>query len=293
MAFHNPTGRVNYEPNSWGEGPREDPVRSFRSFPAPVEGPRQRERSESFADHYSQARQFYRSQTDVEQTHIRDAYVFELSKVDHPAIRERMVGHLVLVDETLARGVAEGLGLPELPDPPEPAAPVIDLPPSPALSILRNGPGSFRGRKLGVLAGDGADAWLLDALADAAWEAGAVVELIAAKIGGVTDSAGVLRPAAKAVKGGPSVLFDAVALVFAETGTVPLLSEPSACSFVSDAFAQAKFIGFTVGAGPLLARAGVTPDAGCVLLDTPGSAGEFIELCAGLRHWDRVADPVS
>ncbi len=289
MAVHNPKGRVNYEPNSWSDAPREDPVRGFRSFPAPVEGPRLRTRSETFADHYSQARQFYLSQTAVEQAHIRDAYVFELSKVELPAIRVRMVSHLMLVDADLAREVAAGLGLQEMPRPPEPAAPVIDLPRSPALSILRNGSGSFRGRKLGVVVGDGADAGLLDALEDAVLEAGAVMELVALKIGGVLDSAGVQRPADKTVDGGPSVLFDAVALVIAEGGAATFLREPAARDFVADAFAHAKLIAFSAGAEPLFARAGVVPDAGCIPLDTPGAAGAFLEACAALRHWDREA----
>lgn len=72
MAMRNPRGRANYEPNSWGEGPRENPKAGFRSYPATAEGPKQRMRPESFADHYSQARQFFISQTPPEQTHIAD-----------------------------------------------------------------------------------------------------------------------------------------------------------------------------------------------------------------------------
>src|SRR5687767_11964493 len=66
MAFANPKGRVNYEPNSWGGaagGPREAPDKGFTSFPEEVQGDKRRIRSETFADHYSQARQFYLSQT--------------------------------------------------------------------------------------------------------------------------------------------------------------------------------------------------------------------------------------
>jgi catalase len=120
MAFYNPRGRANYEPNSWGGaagGPRESPELGFHSFPKEVQGEKRRLRSETFADHYSQARQFYISQTSIEQTHIRDAYVFELSKVETPAIRARMVSQLLNVDEGLAKMVAEGLGLREMPKP--------------------------------------------------------------------------------------------------------------------------------------------------------------------------------
>jgi catalase len=55
-----------------------------------LEGDKRRIRSETFADHYSQARQFYLSQTPVEQSHIAAAFTFELSKVETPAIRARM-----------------------------------------------------------------------------------------------------------------------------------------------------------------------------------------------------------
>ena len=47
------------------------------------------------ADHYSQARQFFISQTSYEQAHIASALVFELSKVEHLHIRVAMVAHLL------------------------------------------------------------------------------------------------------------------------------------------------------------------------------------------------------
>ena len=117
MATSNPTSRVNYEPNSWTDidSPREDPEAGFQSFPDDRVGAKRRVRSERFADHYSQARQFLMSQTSVEAEHIRAAFVFELSKVERPDIRMRMVANLRNVDEDFAQGVADGLGLPEMP----------------------------------------------------------------------------------------------------------------------------------------------------------------------------------
>jgi hypothetical protein len=97
--------------------------------------------------------QFLDSQTPVEQQHIVDAFVFELSKVETPAIRERMVANLRNVEEQFAARGADGLGLLQLPPASSPARePIPDLPASPALSILLNGPADFGGRKLGVLA---------------------------------------------------------------------------------------------------------------------------------------------
>ena len=217
MAMHNPVGRVNYEPNSWsgdGAGPREDPAGGFRSFDEPIEGTKARVRSERFADHYSQARQFYVSQTPVEQTHIVDAFVFELSKCEQPGIRARMVANLRNVDDDFARRVAAGLRLDPLPEPSVPARPPItDLPPSPALSIVANGPDSFAGRKIGALITDGTDAALLASLREAATAEGALVELVAPQIGGVVTSDGELVPAHQKIDGGPSVLYDAVVIL--------------------------------------------------------------------------------
>src|SRR6202158_6283212 len=114
MASANPKTRVNYEPNSWsGElgGPRESPEQGFESYPSPEEGPKLRVRSETFADHYSQARQFYISQTKVEQDHIAASFTFELSKVETLAIRSRLVSHLLNVAKAVGEAVAKALGL--------------------------------------------------------------------------------------------------------------------------------------------------------------------------------------
>jgi catalase len=288
MAMLNPKGRVNYEPNSWGEGPRERPERGITSFPEEIAAPKQRVRGEKFADHYSQARQFYISQTGPEQTHIKDAFVFELSKCENPAIRTRMVSHLMNVDGELAKRVADGLGLKDMPKAAEPArAPITDLPASPALSIVKNGPDSFKGRKLGVLAADGADAKLLAALEKAATDEGAIVEYIAPKVGGFTDSDGKLHPAQQKVNGGPSVLYDAVAIIASADGANLLAGEATAKDFVSDAFAHAKFIAFAEPAKPLLDKAGVLADDGVVPLKSAADATAFIARCRQIRLWSR------
>ena len=290
MAMRNPVGRVNYEPNSFGEGPRESPQRGFRTFAEAEEGQKVRLRAESFADHYSQARQFFNSQTPPEQRHIAMALTFELSKVETPVIRERMVSHLLNIDEGLAETVADKLGLKQLPKAADAAvAPRDDLEPSPALSILENGPGSFAGRKVGVLVGPGADAVLLRKLQAAIEKEGAVMEVVAPKVGGVEAADGSWIEGRHMIDGGPSVLFDAVALVLSEEGAERLTGEAAARDFVADAFAHCKFIGFTSGAVPLLQKAGVDPDAdeGLIGLDDPKAIADFIESCRKLRLWSR------
>ena len=291
MTFRNPKGRANYEPNSWGDpgaGPREDPIGGHRPAEVTVSGETRRARAESFADHYSQARQFYVSQTPTEQDHIVDAFVFELSKCERVDIRERMVANLGNVDADFAALVADGLGMP-VPPPSEPAAAPIDLEPSPALSILLNGPDSFAGRKLGVLVSDGCDAGVLTAVRDAAEAAGAIVELIAPKVGGVTASDGTHHPATQKIDGGPSVLYDAVAVVISDDGAALLGTHAPALDFVRDAHAHCKFVGYAGGAPSLFSAAGIAADLdeGYLPIDGRDTADAFIARCADLRLWAR------
>ena len=295
MAMHNPSTRANYEPNSWSAeegGPREDPVNGFTTFPEEVAGVKRRIRPELFADHFSQARQFYVSQTKVEQGHIGDAFVFELSKCERADIRVRMVAGLRNVDEDLARHVADGLGLPEMPEATAPARPPIeDLAPSPALSILQNGPDSLAGRKIGILVSDGADAEILEALLTAAEEEDVTVELVAPTIGGVQASDGSRREADQQIDGGPSVLYDAVVLLLSPDGASQLAAKPPAQDFVSDAYAHSKFIGVAGDAGALLDAAGLgdATDGGLVEITDAAGVGSFMSQCRALRFWERWA----
>jgi catalase len=290
MAMRNPIGRVNYQPNSWNEGPRESPQKGFPTFANPEEGPKVRLRPESFADHYSQARQFFISQTATEQRHIVMALTFELSKCENPVIRERMVSHLLNIDETLGATVADKLGIKKLPKPADAAVPPRDdLPASPALSIIKNGPESFAGRKVGVLVSPGVDAALLKKLLAAIENEGAVMEVIAPNVGGVEAGDGSWIEAKHMIDGGPSVLFDAVALILSEEGAERLTGEAAARDFVADAFAHCKFIGFTTSAVPLLQKAGVDPNAdeGLIPFEDPEMIAGFIESCRKLRLWGR------
>ncbi len=295
MAMGNPTTRANYEPNSWGPeqgGPREDPAAGFRTFPSEEGVAKRRVRAELFADHYSQARQFYVSQTAVEQRHIRDAFTFELSKCERAEIRARMIAALRNVDEELAGAVADGVGLQELPEASPPARePIADLAPSPALSILRNGPDSLAGRKLGVLVSDGADAEILDALTQAAEQEGVTVELVAPAVGGVRASDGSLREGDEQIDGGPSVLYDAVVLLPGADAVDALSAKPAARDFVSDAYAHAKFIGYGAGGADLLRAAGLGEriDDGMVEIGGAGDVSTFLSRCRELRFWEREA----
>jgi len=200
-----------------------------------------------------------------------------------------MVSHLCNIHAELAGTVASGLGI-ELPEPAEAAqATRDDLPASAALSIIERGPERFEGRKLGILATDGADAALFTALTAAVTKAGGVFEVIAPKIAGVTLSSGDLVPAKQKIDGGPSVLYDAVALLISADGASMLAKDKPSKDFVNDAFAHCKFIGYSEDAQTLLEAAGIASelDEGCIKIRARKDATDFITTCGKLRHWER------
>lgn len=285
MQHHVPKGRANYEPNSLADagepaGPRENPTVGFRSFREPIEdGVKNRLRPESFADHYSQARQFWRSMEPPEQSHIVGAFVFELSKCEHGHVPLRMIANLRNVDEDLARRVADAMNL-DLPPASPTAAPVRDLDPSPALRIVGNMRETLEGRVIGVLVGEGSSAPALADLEAAVKEQGAALKVVAQKIGGVTLSDGTRRKADGQLAGTPSVLFDAVALLLEPEAASALCKEAAAVQFVSDAYGHLKAIGLTDGAAALVSKAGIDTDPGVTDL------GSFVE-AARRRYFDR------
>jgi catalase len=291
MAMHNPKGRANYEPNSWGSqgGPRET-ASGYQSMPETLGGSKVRARSETFSDHYSQARQFYISQTEIEQTHIASALVFELSKVETLAIRTRMVSHLRNIDDELAAAVTQGLRLKQMPEPAVAARPTLrNLAPSPSLSLLKNGPTSFAGRKVGVIVTDGVDATLLEALRTAIKTENATLKLVAPQVGGVKDSSGTWHDADEQLDGAPSVLFDAIAILPSDEGGRLLATLPAARQSVADAVIHCKFVAYATAAMPLLEKAGVALDEGVIALEQASDCTRFVESCRQLRYWDRAA----
>ncbi len=286
MQMAVPKGRANYEPNSLAKageeaGAREDPDKGYKTFPSEEQGQKLRIRPESFADHYSQARLFFRSIDPAEQAHLASALVFELSKVSLEHIRTAMLANLRNVDEDLATRVAEGLAM-DLPQASPTAAPVLDMDVSPALRIIR-GPlekHTLEGRNVGILIADGSDAGELKALKDAIKAAGGNAMTIAPKVGKVPLSDGSTIAADAQLFGQPSVTVDACAVLLSVEAAQKLTKEGAAVQWVMDAFGHLKAIGHNAEAKPLLDKAGVEVDEG--VTDLAG----FVE-AAKKRYWDR------
>src|SRR5690606_19428387 len=266
MQMQIPKGRVNYEPSSLQEdSPRADARAGFRSHASRADdGAKGRIRPASFADHYSQARMFFRSLDAPEQAHLASALVFELSKVETPKVRERMVGQLRNIDDSLARRVANGLGLDVLPEAPEPAMPVREMPAAPEVRVIGRMRETLEGRCIGILVDEGSDAGTLAGLVAACQAEGAMVKIVAPKLGGAVLSDGRKHPADAQLAGAPSVIFDAVAIVLTGPAATRLASESAAVDFAAFAWAHLKAIAFDAGAAALLEAANVGRDAGVV-----------------------------
>jgi catalase len=289
MQFQTPPGRVSYSPSSLDpKTAREDPNAGFTSVKEHVEVDKLRVRPELFADHFSQARQFFFSQTETEQNHIISAFIFELSKVETKAVRVRMLGQLANVDMAIANRVADGLGMEgKIEKVPTTVPAREDLPESPTLSIIKKAKKSLKGKLIGCLIADGSDAATIINLGKAAKKAGANLKIISPKIGGAITKDGSVIEADFQLAGGPSVLFDCVFLALSADGAAALSTESAAIAFVHDAFAHLKVIGATPEAQPLLDKAGVVIDKGVITSKKGASTDPFLSQAAIGRVWER------
>src|SRR3546814_16834782 len=112
-------------------------------------------------------------------------------------------------------------------------------------SIGLNGPDSVKGRKVGALVSDGVDIALVQALKKALDAEGAMLKFVAPRIGGVEASDGSFIEGDEKIAGGPSVVFDAVAILLSSAGAQLLPTESTARYFAAAAFAPLLFITYS------------------------------------------------
>ncbi len=287
MQMSIPSGRGNYEPNSTQPlGPRESAERGFVSHAEPLEETKVRLRSESFADHYSQARMFFHSVTPQERTHIEMAFGFELGKVESEKIRLGVLGHLSVVDENLCAAVAQRLGITDKIERARPAVKPKDLEASPALRLYGRYAPTLEGRTVGVLLGDGFAGGLLHELAARVSEEKASLKRIALRRGHVTDAQGEAHGVDAALEAAPSVLFDAVVVLSGPSGEAQLAGDPDFQPFLSDAFRHRKAIGLG-GLSDFAGVAKLPKQQGVFLLREPADVAAWIEAAREGKQWTR------
>jgi catalase len=273
-------GRVSYEPNSLAGGcPFQAGSRGFVSYPEHVEGSKVRGKPELFAEHYGQARLFWKSQTPVEQKHIVDAFRFELTRVHTPAVRERIVAGLVNVDANLAKAVASQLGIPVPPALPRVNdTPVPDYPPSPSLSLFaRPGRIGIRTRRIAIAVADGVDGAIVRQIYVSLLKDGAQPRLVGRHLGEVKAVGDTPLDVEVTFEATPSVMYDAVVLPPGEAASAALAKDGRVLEFLRDQYRHDKPF-LVLGAGrQLVAAAGMPtalpngePDPGLIAADPAG-----------------------
>ena len=305
-----PRGRVSYEPNSLGGGApfQAGAAQGFQSVARRIDAAESadkvRGKPEKFADHYTQATLFFNSQTPVEQAHIAAAFRFELSKVQTPAIRQRVIAGLLNASPELAAKVAEGLGM-ELPAPlplalENPAKPEVEK--SSALSLLaRTGDGGIRTRKVAILVAPGCDGASVAAVQAALLAAGAVGRLVGSRLGTVVTASGEKLEADCTMENSPGFLFDALVLPDGMPAVEALAADPHTMDFIKDQYRHCKTLMALGASEALLTEAGVpmtlpdgSEDPGLILADAGDAATavtDFIAAVALPRHASRDSDP--
>jgi catalase len=292
-------GRVSYFPNRLGGGcPMLSPeaADAFISYAEKVEGAKIRARSESFSDHFSQATQFWNSMSDWERQHIAEAFAFELNQVESEEVRHHVMNELLVnVADDLAEAVSIQTGIkiapvgtpktptPSAPTPSGPLRPAAKELSSPALSQDKPGV-TIKGRKIAILGGEGVDAKQLTAVTDAFMPHEAIIELISARAGTITDSAGKVQKVNRAAPNAPSVIYDAVAVLGGASADA-LSTAGLAIHFINEAYRHGKPIAL-IGNGAVLLEACALREAtakdGVIVGDVPNAIDNLI--AALLQH---------
>lgn len=239
-----------------------------------------------------------------QQQHIVRAFRFELSKVQVPAIRKRVISQLRNVAVALAKGVADGLGMEELPEPPSPVLEKLQKPEitrSPALSLLsRPGVDGIKTRRVAIILSDGANTDVASQIHAGLVAQGAVPRFLGVKLGAIEDTSGTLDIEAS-LEILPSVLWDGVVML---DGPTPSLCESGqAVEFLKDQYRHCKPILIFSGARALLEKLGLTVnpnngpvdrDPGLLAFDEDASEAALSAFVSALmqhRNFERETDP--
>jgi catalase len=302
-----PRGRVSYEPNTLGNGSEfrvDGGEQGLQTFEEPLQSPKIRRRSPSFDDHFAQATLFWNSQGTCERDHIVAAFQYELSRVETPAIRQRIVDNLAHVDMRLARKVAEPLGI-GAPDPRSAAGqagfreaagkPALEA--APSLSMEADGNG-IQTRKVAIVMAAGVELGAFKVIQQALLDAGAITKVVAAHLGFVASSSGQQVPVDHTFHAMPSVMFDAVLVPGGGASAQALAQDGDAVHFVLEAFRHCKPLCLIGESVELLRGAGVSgadaPAPAGVVIGTnePTTrlqmAQDFIAALGKHRHWGRA-----
>jgi catalase len=273
-----PKSRVNYFPSSLGGVELTSQKDGGHvHFPEMVKGPKTRERSPSFSDHFSQAALFYQSQSLVDQKHIRDALTFELSKVEALHVRARVLENFAQVDAEIVKIVAPKVGVKEFKSLNKTKKQKL----SPALSAQTLPGDPYAGRNIAVLLADGFDHAEVIKLRDTLRSKGAKATMLSEFHGDIKGSSGSIK-VDKTFSTTGSVHFDGIFIPQGKMALKTLAQNADVTLMLNEAFKHHKTIALPKDAGALLENTFVERDAGVA-----SDVKTFIEAMQEHRHWER------
>ena len=307
--FDIPKGDVSYFPNSKASGcPYHAMLKGetgFKSHEEKIDASKVRKRSDSFADHFSQARLFFNSQSKPEQQHIINAFSFELSKVTDLKIRERMLANLNQVDSDLASRVGDNLNIKPAKEMDEltlkftrqnhPEYPIkakkSEVDKSEALSMhVKDNEGTIETRKVAFLVEEGVSKASVDKMKSALEKEGAEAVLIASKVGSLKFKEGGTEGIMHTYKTEVSVCYDAV---YTPTGdSVKKLKDcPEYFQFNEEAYKHCKALAFDEEAEKLVESSKIKKDKGVIFsTEDKNLASSFIDVMKKHRVWELEED---
>ncbi|KRI53028.1 hydroperoxidase [Acinetobacter pittii] len=284
-------GQAAYQPNSIdNDWPAETPPAAsnggFESYPENISGHKLRQRSETFSDHFSQPRLYYKSLAPHEQKHVVDAYTFELSKVQRKHIRERQVQQILAnIDLDLARQVGANLGI-EVPDL------TLDykktaVEKSAKLSFLAFPPEDIQGRKVAVLIHNLVKSDELEVMKNWAIKEGVTLHLLAPSLAPVKDHQDKIITADGMQMAEPSIAYDAVIIPDGDNLNA-VMQDGVTRHYLLEAYKHLKPIAFLGNKSDLLEPLGLVADEGTLVEDEFQQIAEkFKNLIMAHRVWSR------
>ena len=285
-------GQVSYHKNGLANNspaPASPEEGGYTHYQEKVEGHKVRKRSDSFKDHYSQAKLFWNSMSMPEKQHIIEAFQFELGKCLNKEIQQQVVDMYANVDHFLAEQIAIGLGL-EVPEKDKEST-VTDQ--SPALSQL-NTPMSPQTRKVAILVHNGFVGEDLMKVLKAFEQAGMIAEIVSEQQGKIKSANGAELKVDQTFLTADSVLYDAVYIATGQESVDALKKNKKVNEFLMNAFNHYKAIGAPKEGAALMqaflmesekAAAGVITSTNTDKIDD--SIEAFIQAVAKHRHWER------
>ncbi|MER2090519.1 MAG: catalase [Sporosarcina sp.] len=276
-------GQVSYHKNSLANNTpatSSEDEGGFVHYQEKVEGRKIQARSESFSDHFSQARLFWNSMTLPEKKHIVDAFSFEVGKVKDKNIKQQVVDMFVNVDKGLATAIAEAVGVKH---PEGEESDVTESSPALSQELTAKSPAT---RKIAILIGEKFNGGEVEAVVKACLDAGMAVDIVGEKFGFVYGEDKLAVEVTETFLTVHSVLYDGLYVVGGEADNPRKLMQ-DIVNFINEAFQHYKPIGIATTGKPFFEASIAEEGPGIVLAGAADFNSEFIAAVAAHRHWER------